>query len=75
MARRKAGLRQIDLARITGRISIGNYERGTSMPSVTTLSLISQATGASLDDLVPPVIRRRTECDGQTTIYDVIGEE
>lgn len=63
-ARCRAGLRQVDLARATGKIGIGNYECGANMPSIATLSIISQATGTSLDDLVPPAALRRTECDG-----------
>lgn len=53
LARMKAGLRQIDLARKVGvsETAITKYETGRARPSLVTLQRICQVLGAPLDDL------------------------
>ena len=52
--RKKRGLTQQQLADMVGvlNVSLSNYERGTQMPDITTLTKIANALGVSTDTLL-----------------------
>jgi len=75
-ARTKANLTQKDLAQQIGVNTncVSMYENARRMPSLDKMSMMSEVLDTSLDLLVPTVKPYDLTLDGQTSIYDMLGE-
>lgn len=77
MARLGANLTQKDLAQKIGVNTncVSMYENAKRMPSLYNMSMMSEVLDTSLDFLVPTVKPLDLTLDGQTSIYDMLGED
>lgn len=75
-ARLSAGMTQASLAQRIGCTSncVSLYENAKRMPNVRTLSMISSALGVDIASLIPSEPYVMPIDEGQTDIFDLIGE-
>lgn len=70
------GWTQSDLAQQIGVSvsTIGMYESGKRMPNLMMLVILAEALNVDADDLLPEIEYSTPMPEGQTNIFDVIGE-
>lgn len=77
-ARLSADMTQTALAQkvMVSKSCICMYESGRRMPDIYMLSILSNVLDVPIESLVPSLPHySHDESDGQTTIFDVIGED
>lgn len=75
-ARKAAGMTQSDLAQMIGCTPncVSLYETARRMPNLRTMSMMSNALGASLEALIPSEPYDMPADENQTDIFDLIEE-
>lgn len=73
-ARMAIGITQAELAQKVGvsNSCISQYETSKRMPSLETMSILSDIFNTSLDDLIPKSRWEIPEDEGQTDIFDIL---
>lgn len=73
-ARMAIGITQAELAQKVGvsNSCISQYETSKRMPSLETMSILSDIFNTSLDDLIPKSHWEIPEDEGQTDIFDIL---
>lgn len=77
-SRRSTGMTQTQLAQTIGVSGgcISQYENAKRMPNILVMSTMCHVLGMSISDLVPDMAPQDIDHDpGQTSIYDVLGDE
>lgn len=77
-ARRSTGMTQTQLAQTIGVSGgcISQYENARRMPNLLVMSIMCHVLGVSISDLIPDMAPQNIDHDpGQTSIYDVLGDE
>lgn len=73
-ARMAIGITQAELAQKVGvsNSCISQYETSKRMPSLETMSILSDIFNTSLDDLIPKSRWETPKDEGQTDIFDIL---
>lgn len=76
-ARQATGMTQGELAQKVGVTDscISQYETSKRMPSLETMSILSDILNTSLDDLIPKSHWEIPKDENQTDIFDVLDED